>query len=61
MCPSWHLSLLFGSAHETPNATQSLACVPTESQALCSLSKRISVISAIGSHVTELKPDSYVR
>lgn len=61
MCLSWHLSLLFGFAHETPNATHSLASVPTESKALCSLSKRISVISAIGSHVTELKPDSYVR
>lgn len=61
MCLSWHLSLFLGFAHETPNATQSLSSVPTEFKALCSLSKCVSVIRAIGSHVTELKPDSYVR
>lgn len=60
-CWSWHLFLLFSLVHETPNATQSPASVPPESRALCSLSECISVISAIGSHVTELKPDSYVR
>lgn len=61
MCWIWHLFLLFCLAHETPNATQSPASVPPESRALCSLSESISVISTIGSHVTELKPDSYVR
>ncbi len=57
----WHLFVLFCLVHELPNATQSPASVPPESRPLCSLSECISVIRAIASHVTELKPDSYVR